>query len=376
MHSKLGTLVSTVWLTILIDAYSRKVLAYYLSFDPPSYRSCMMVVRDCVRRHHRVPQILVSDQGSDFMSVYFETLLASLHITKRERRAGKPKAGSVCERIFNTSQSQFVKVLMGSTDVLEANFRSISPEVDPTRHAVWTLERFDEGFEQYLEEVYHPNHHAGLRMSPNAAWALGLKSHGQRDHRAIPYDRAFITATCPAVRKGTAKVTPSGIKINYRWFNCIEFQMPGILGTEVEARYDPFNAGVAYAFVNRQWHTCYSEYHAAFATYSERAVWLATEQLKLEDRIAGKQLGITADRIALFMLQREQDEDLARQVRHDTEAASHRRKIVTARPASASRPPDLQAISPSSGTGPNASSPVEGPVTRAPSRPAQILEDL
>lgn len=332
VHSKLGETVSTIWLSILIDAYSRKVLAYYLSFDPPSRRSCMMVIRDCVRRHNRVPQILVCDQGSDFMSVYFETLLASLRITKRERRAGKPKSGSVCERIFHTTQSQFIKVLLGSTDLVERYFRSISPEVSPSRHAVWTMDRFDEGFNRYLQEVYHQSHHAGLCMSPNASWAMGLRSHGERTHCAVPYSAAFISATCPAVHRGLAKVTPAGVKINYRWFKCPEFQQPGILGTKVEARYDPFNAGLAYAYVQGQWVTCHSEYYAVLSHYTERAVWLATERLRLEDREAGKQLPVTAERLAVFLHERELGEEIARQLRNDAEAAVHRQKIGSAQP--------------------------------------------
>lgn len=330
VHSTAATIVSTIWLSILTDAYTRKVLAYYLTFDSPSYRSSMMVLRDCVRRHHRVPQILVCDQGSDFMSTYFEMLLSMIGITKRERRAGKPRAGSVCERIFNTSQGQFVKRLMGSTDLVEKHFRSISPTVDPTHNAVWTLERFDSGFESYLEEVYHPNHHTTLGMSPNAAWAQGMRAHGSRAHRLIPYDKQFLINSCPEVKRRTVRVTAGGIKVNYRYFNCPEFRDPGLLGSLVEARYDPFDAGIAYAKVSGQWRTCYSEFHASFEGLSERAVRLTTEQLRLKDRQAGRQLPINAERLATFLAQREQDEAIAKQQMHDAEAASHRRKIQAA----------------------------------------------
>lgn len=376
VHSKLSTIVSTVWLTLLTDAHTRKVLAYYLSFDSPSYRSCMMVIRDCVRRHHRVPQILVSDQGSDFMSTYFETLLAMLGITKRERRAGKARAGSVCERIFNTSQSQFVKVLLGSTDLVEKYFRSISPEVDPTRHAVWTLERFDQGLETYLEEVYHQNHHATLGMSPNATWALGLRSHGSRVHRVVPYDQTFLINTCPGVSKGKAKVTSAGIKINYRWFNCAEFWAPGVLGSLVEARYDPFNGGVAYARVGGQWHTCYSEFHAVFTDLSERTVRLISERLRLQDRQAGRKLPINAERLAVFLAQREQDEAVARQQLNDMEATPHRRRIQQTKsttPASAAAP-----LLPAGSTGspPRSDARSSSPAVQVVHRPIRVLEDL
>jgi transposase InsO family protein len=52
--SQTGRLLGRPWLTLLTDAYSRRGLAFYLTFDPPSYRSCMMILRECVRRHARL----------------------------------------------------------------------------------------------------------------------------------------------------------------------------------------------------------------------------------------------------------------------------------------------------------------------------------
>jgi transposase InsO family protein len=101
--SSTGRNLGRPWWTILIDAFSRRLLAFFLSFDPPSYRSCMMVLRECVRRHGRLPQILVVDGGKEFDSVYFETLLARYECTKKTRPPAQPRFGSVCERLFGTS---------------------------------------------------------------------------------------------------------------------------------------------------------------------------------------------------------------------------------------------------------------------------------
>ena len=54
-----------------MDAYSRRLLAVYLTFDPPSYRSIMMVLRICVQRFERFPQSIVVDGGREFHSVYY-----------------------------------------------------------------------------------------------------------------------------------------------------------------------------------------------------------------------------------------------------------------------------------------------------------------
>jgi putative transposase len=94
-------------LTMLTDAYSRQILALYVSYDPPSYRSAMMTFRVCVQRHQRLPQELVVDRGPDFGSVYFETLLSRYFITKKERPALQPRFGSVLrEEILGKRNTQ------------------------------------------------------------------------------------------------------------------------------------------------------------------------------------------------------------------------------------------------------------------------------
>lgn len=103
------------WLTILTDAFSRRVLACYLTFDPPSYRSDMMVIRECVKRYNRLPQILVTDGGSDFRSTYYESLLAYYGVTKKQRPAHKSRFGSVIERMFGTTISDIIHNLEGNT---------------------------------------------------------------------------------------------------------------------------------------------------------------------------------------------------------------------------------------------------------------------
>jgi putative transposase len=73
------------WLSFLTDAYSRRILAAYVSYEEPSYRSVMMAFRLCVQRYGRLPQAVVVDHGPEFESVYFEALLAQCFITKVER---------------------------------------------------------------------------------------------------------------------------------------------------------------------------------------------------------------------------------------------------------------------------------------------------
>ena len=51
-----GEKLGRPWVTAMIDAYSRRILSVYVTFDAPSYRSCMMVLRICVQRFKRFPE--------------------------------------------------------------------------------------------------------------------------------------------------------------------------------------------------------------------------------------------------------------------------------------------------------------------------------
>jgi hypothetical protein len=91
--SMTGRNLGRPWLSLLTDAFSRRVLAFTLSFDPPSYRACMMIIRECVGRHNRLPQIFVVDNGAEFGSVYFETILARYECIKKSRSSAKARFG-------------------------------------------------------------------------------------------------------------------------------------------------------------------------------------------------------------------------------------------------------------------------------------------
>jgi hypothetical protein len=90
----------------------------------------MMVMRECVQRHARLPQIIVVDGGREFESVYFETLLARYECSKKTRPGAQPRFGSVCERLFGTTNTRFVYNLLGNTQITR-NVRQVTKSVSP-----------------------------------------------------------------------------------------------------------------------------------------------------------------------------------------------------------------------------------------------------
>jgi transposase InsO family protein len=321
-NSQTGRSMGRPWLSIMIDAYSRRVLAVYITFDPPSYRSCMMLLRECVRRHKRFPQTIVVDGGAEFQSTYFETLLARYECTKKVRPPAQPRFGSICERLFDTTNTQFIHNLRGNTQLMK-EVRHVTISVNPKQHLTWPLKELYECLCNYVYEVYDTLDHASLGQTPREAYQAGLIKSGIRAHRFIPFDETFRMATLPTTPKGTAKILPGrGVKIKRLLYWSDSFRNPLVENTQVRIRYDPFNTGIAYAFVSGKWVECYSEYYSIFAGKSEKELMFATKELRKKLSQSTEKFTLTAKRLADFLQSVEADEALLMQRQRDREARS------------------------------------------------------
>jgi len=320
------------WATILTDAYSRRFLAVVLSFDPPSYRACMVVLRECVRRHGRFPQSLVVDGGKEFASIYFETLLARYECTKRTRPPAQARFGSVCERLFGTLNTRFIHNLRANTQIMR-NVRQVTKSVNPKNQAVWTFSSLHAFFCEFAYELYDTTDHPALGQSPREAFAAGTALAGMRPQRLIPYDENFLMFTRPTTRRGTAKVSPGrGVKVNYLFYWCDAFRDPAIENTWVEVRHEPYDAGIAYAFVRNQWQQCISQYYAIFHGRSEREIMLASKELLKRRKQHSEQFNITAKKLAGFLRSVEDEEAILTQRLRDKEASGILEKANSLKP--------------------------------------------
>ena len=78
----------------------------------------------------------------------------------------------------------------------------------------------------------------------------------------ISYDQNFILSTLPSTPRGKGLVQPGrGVVFNNVWYWNEEFKSPKIEKEKVDLKYDPFNVGILYAYVNKKWVKCISEYY-------------------------------------------------------------------------------------------------------------------
>lgn len=341
IDSKTGENLGRCYLSLLLDAYSRKVLAFYLSFDPPSKVSNMMVLRECVKRHGRLPQILVVDGGKDFASTYFESLLAMFECTKKTRPPAEPRNGAVLERIFGSTNTRFVYNLQGNTQ-LSKTVRLMTKEVNPKNIAIWDLLGFYNKLKIFLYEVYNKQiPHPTLEMTPDQAFQEGLRKFGSREIKRIPYDENFKIMTLPSARRGDAKVcSQRGIRIDYRNYYGTAFKHPEVDRQLVPVRVDPLDAGIVYAYVRGRWAKCYSEYYKHFKGRSEKEVKLAIQELRRKTSLFQKNREISAKKLANFLLSVEAEESLLIQRMKDRETRAIYGSINSSQAIAASVPAD------------------------------------
>ncbi len=86
-------------------------------------------------------------------------------------------------------------------------------------------------------------------------------------------------------------------------------------------RYDPFDAGVAYAYLpkERRWVECRSDYYALLQGRSERELLLIAEELRRARRDHGARTTITAKQLAAFGARVEDHERIVLQRDRDAE---------------------------------------------------------
>jgi putative transposase len=314
-----------LWLTILSDAFSRRILAHYLTYDAPSYRSCMMVIRDCVRRHGRLPQILVIDNGAEFRSTYFDQLLAKFEITKQLRPRAQSRFGSVQERLFGTANSQFIHTLRGNTQIMK-QVRQVSKSYNPSNLAIWDMVSLETRIEDFFYEVYDKNEHPALHRSPRDTFSAGLMFTGARAHRIIAYNYDFLMQTAPSTRTGYVTVDCSrGVIINYFRYWCTEFRDPKLDNKRLDVRYDPFNLGTAWVHIRGRWVECRSQYYLTMKGRTEKEMQQAANILRAENRRSGKRRKtVTAAALAEFFRRNKQHEAVLTQQKRDEEGRRSR----------------------------------------------------
>jgi putative transposase len=220
--------VANPWLTIVIDDYSRAVAGYYLGFEPPSSLRTTLALRQGIWRkgdpHWQIcgiPDILYTDNGSDFRSKHLEQVAADLKIRLIFSTPGSPQGRGRIERLFRTVNDMFLCDLNGYT-------------ARRGRKPTLTLDSLEKQFHVFLLEVYHRRPSSEGKLSPKERWEQG----GFLPRMPDSLERLDLLLI-HEVR--TRRVRPDGI--HFHTFRYLSLTLAAYVGEDVTIRFDPRDMG-------------------------------------------------------------------------------------------------------------------------------------
>lgn len=186
---KYGISHSRVWLSKLIDVYSKVVLGFVLT-PAPSAASALATLRmgledktelarslgcDTAWYMFGVPEVIVTDSGSNFRSKAFRAAALDLGCSIMIAPAGLPQMRGTIERSFRTDAQRFYSMFPGRTfsDVVAKG------EYDSEANIAVTQMELARLLVRYFVDIYHNTPHGGLGgETPLEAWNRGVARFG------------------------------------------------------------------------------------------------------------------------------------------------------------------------------------------------------
>lgn len=172
------------WITLAIDIYSRMVVGFYLSFDPPSETSVGLCIAHgiCPKAGwlaaHGIdaewpvwgfPQKIHVDNAAEFRSDGLRRSCLNHDIDIEFRPVKQPRYGGHIERLLGT-------LLQEIHDLPGTTFSSVAERdgYDSEKKAALTLGEFETWLAHLICRVYHQRHHRGIGTTPTAQWEVGI----------------------------------------------------------------------------------------------------------------------------------------------------------------------------------------------------------
>ncbi|WP_340648245.1 TnsA endonuclease N-terminal domain-containing protein [Pseudoxanthomonas winnipegensis] len=234
-------------LTAMRDEATGAVLAISLSFNAPSRRSCLAVIRDCVRRHERLPETIVVDNGAEFHSEYFEVVLARLGVAIQRRPPGRPRYGGTIEGWFHSLKA-FLSAQRGNTNN-DGRGRSAVATHKGKAHASWTLIEAYNAIDRFVFELFN-----------SGAARSGVDSRSTKSTEALylfpesgvltAFNATFLALTAMPLRKPLKVDMARGIRHLGRWFTDPKLFDSNKPGMRLKVFEEPWDMNTVYALVD------------------------------------------------------------------------------------------------------------------------------
>lgn len=215
------------WLTVVIDDYSRAIAGYFLSFDAPSAIQTALALRQAIWRKEDgrwqvcgIPEVLYTDNGSDFTSQHLEQVAADLKMRLVFSIPGRPRGRGRIERFFSSLNQMCLSGLPGQT----------APGGGICGEPKLTLPELDVLIREFILSTYHGRVHSETKTAPLHRWEQG----GFLPQMPASLEQLDLLLLTVAKSR---KVHPDGIR--FQGFRYVDTTLAAYINESVTLRYDP-----------------------------------------------------------------------------------------------------------------------------------------
>lgn len=221
-----GLVIGRPYLTVVLDRFSRMVMAHLLHFAAPNTESVLRVIEKAIcpkdsllQSYPQVvnswparglPRQMVPDNAAEFHAGNLMAAFDDLGIEVLYPRSRGPQMKGAVERFFGTSARGFVHQLPGTT------FANIAEkgEYDSPANACLTFEDLDALITKWIVDIYHQTPHRGLKgRTPDQVWRMAESTSVIQ----MPVDLDALEAIL-ACRK-TPKLHHYGIEVDGQYYH-------------------------------------------------------------------------------------------------------------------------------------------------------------
>ena len=239
--------------TLATDGHATLSRAFFVGYNPASARVVLMVLRDYVRRHNRLPRILVVDGAKEFRSKELAWFCDQYGIDLRHRPQATPRSGSTVEAALGATEIEVIAQLKGNTRIMKKETRTVTKSVNPFPRAIWTLTALHGALDEYLFEIRNNLTHPTLNSTPHDYEAMRIMETGQRDQVLVKFDENIMLLTCPHTKHWFHKIDP----IRGVWCGNMYYWHDDFKGAKkndkVEVREEPWISNVVYVYYRDRW---------------------------------------------------------------------------------------------------------------------------
>ncbi|MGP5470118.1 Mu transposase C-terminal domain-containing protein, partial [Pseudomonas helleri] len=178
-----GRMIGRPFLTVVLDRYSRMIMAFWLHFAAPNTESVLQVIERAISPKaswlakfpkvinewpaRGLPLRIVPDNAAEFHADNLVIAFTEMGIEIMFPRSRGPQMKGAVERFFRTLNMGLIHTLPGTT------FSNVKERGDyiPEKHACLTLQALESALIKWIVDIYHQTPHKGLdSKTPMAVW--------------------------------------------------------------------------------------------------------------------------------------------------------------------------------------------------------------